>query len=71
MDLKIVINLFTDIFVVDVASASTSTLVKFNQSSYSVNESDGQMQPVLLLSDPLSTNITVQVINLDITATGK
>ena len=45
--------------------------VSFNQSTYSVDEDDGPAQPVLVLSDPSSTDITVQVESNDITATGK
>ena len=45
--------------------------VSFNQSTYSVNENDGPAQPVLVLSNPSSTEITVQVRSNDITATGK
>ena len=35
--------------------------MSFNQSTYSVNEDDGSVQPVLVLSNPSSTNITIQV----------
>ena len=43
----------------------------FNQSMYSVNEDAGPAQPVLVISDPSSTDITVQVTNTDGSATGK
>ena len=45
--------------------------VNFNQSTYSVDEDDGPAQPVLVLSNPSSTDITVQVRSIDITATGE
>ena len=45
--------------------------ISFNQSIYSVDEDDGPAQPVLVLSNPSSTDITVQVRNNDITATGE
>jgi len=45
--------------------------VSFNQSTYSVNEDDGPAQPVLVLSNPSTTDITVQVSTSDGTATGK
>ena len=45
--------------------------VSFSQSAYSVNEDDGVVQPVLVLSNPSSTDITVQVRSNDNTATGK
>ena len=49
----------------------TSINVSFNQSTYSVNESHGVLQPVLVLSESSSTDITVRVRDRSITATGK
>ena len=46
-------------------------IIIFNQSTYSVDEDDGPAQPVLVLSNPSSTVITVQVRSNDITATGE
>ena len=43
----------------------------FNQSIYSVNEEAGPVQPVLVISNPSSTNITVPVTNTDGSATGE
>ena len=55
-----------------IALLYVATTVSFNQSTYSVNEDDGPAQPVLVLSNPSSTDITVQVISSDdITATGE
>ena len=45
--------------------------MKFNQSTYSVNEDAGQAQPVLVISNPSSTDITVQVTVTDGSATGE
>ena len=45
--------------------------VNFEQSMYSVNENAGPAQPVLVLSNPSSTDITVQVFNTDGSATGE
>ena len=45
--------------------------VMFNQSEYIVNEDAGLAQPVLVISNPLSTNITVQVTSTDIFAIGE
>ena len=42
-----------------------------NQSMYSVNEDAGPTQPVLVISNPSSTDITVQVTNTDGSATGE
>ena len=52
------------IFVVDI-------MVSFIQSTYSISEDAGPAQPVLVLSNPSSTDITVQVTNTDGTATGE
>ena len=46
-------------------------VVFFRNSMYSVNEDDKLIQPVLILSDPLSTNITVEVFSTDGSATGE
>ena len=43
----------------------------FNQSMYSVNEDAGLAQPVLVISNPSSTDITVQVTDTEISATGE
>ena len=45
--------------------------MKFNHSRYSVNEDSGPVQPVLVLSNPSSTDITVEVFNTNITALGE
>ena len=50
---------------------ATSLNVSFNQPTYSVNENDGVLQPVLVLSESSSTDITVQVRSTDKTATGE
>jgi len=57
------------IFVIIVVS--TSILLKFNQLTYSVDEDDGLVQTTLVLSNPSSTDITVQIIDTADTATGK
>ena len=43
----------------------------FNQTAYSVNEGDGPAQPVLVLSNQSSTDITIKVFNTDGSATGE
>ena len=45
--------------------------ITFNRSTYGVNEGDRLAQPVLVLSNPSSTNITVQVRDTENTATSK
>ena len=44
--------------------------VSFNQPSYIVDEADGKVEPVLVLSNPSSSVITVQVFSTDGSATG-
>ena len=46
----------------------SATSVSFSQSTYSVDEDDGPAQPVLVLSNPSSTDITVQVRDAQISA---
>ena len=43
----------------------------FNQSMYNVDEDDGPAQLILVLSNPSSSDITVQVITEDGSATGE
>ena len=45
-------------------------VVRFNQSSYNINESSGIIQLLLILSNPSSFNETVSLINTDHTAKG-
>ena len=45
--------------------------VMFSQKMYSVNENAGPVQPLLVLSNPSSTDITVEVFNTDGSATGE
>ena len=45
--------------------------ISFNQSAYSANEDDGVVQPVLVLSNPSSIKITVQVRDDSNNATGE
>ena len=46
-------------------------VITINQSTYSVDESNGLVRPVLVLSNPSSTDITVQVKDNGNTATGE
>ena len=43
----------------------------FSETTYSVNENAGPAQPVLVLSNPSSTTINVEVFNTDGSATGE
>ena len=43
----------------------------FDQSEYSFNEDAGPAQPVLIISNPISTDITVQVTSTDVLAIGE
>ena len=46
-------------------------VIVFNETMYSVHENSGHVQPVLVLSNPTSTDITVQVMDERGTATGE
>ena len=48
----------------------TAATVSFNQSMYIVIENEGPVQPVIVLSNPSSTDVTVQVTDGGGTATG-
>ena len=48
----------------------TVATVSFNKSAYSVNENEGPVQPVLVLNNPSSTDVTVEVTDEGGTATG-
>ena len=45
--------------------------VIFSLLAYSIAEDNGPLQPVLILSNSLSTNVTVQVVDINNTAVGK
>ena len=45
--------------------------VRFSESMYSVNENAGPAQPTVVLSNPSSTDITVQVTTTAGSATGE
>ena len=47
------------------------TTISFEQPAYTVNEADGKVEPVLVLSNPSSSVITVQVFSIDGSALGK
>ena len=47
------------------------SVIRFSQSTYRVNENDELVQPALVLSSPSSSEITVQVNDNGITATGE
>ena len=49
----------------------TVPTINFTQSIHNVDEDDGPAQPVLVLSNPSSTDITISVFSTDGSATGK
>ena len=63
---KMYLNMYVAVYV----TLIFCIVVFFNDSTYNVVERNGYVQPVLVLSKPSSTDITVQVINIDGTATG-
>ena len=54
-----------------VAVYLTAATVRFEQQAHDVREADGTVEPVLVLSNPSSSVITVQVFSIDGSATGK
>jgi len=50
---------------------STAITIGFSQSTYTIRESAGPAQPVLNLSNPSSSDITVEVIDSEIAATSE
>ena len=49
----------------------TVPVVAFDQSTYNIDEDDGPAQPVLVLSNPSSTDFTISVFSTGGSATGK
>ena len=45
--------------------------ISFDQLSYKVSEKDGEVQVMLVLSNPSSTNITIEIVNMNINAMGE
>ena len=43
-------------------------ILKFSQATYRANENTGSVQPVLVLSNPSSINITIQVKDSQVSA---
>ena len=50
---------------------SIAPTVSFSQPTYRVGEDDGIVQPQVVLSNPSSTDITVEVTDTGISATGE
>ena len=50
---------------------SSDSTVRFNQSTYSVNESDGKVNVTLYHSNPSSVDITLRVNSSDVSTDGK
>ena len=49
----------------------TDVTISFNQPFYNINENDGILQPVLVLSNPSSFDATVRVRDVRKTAKGE
>jgi len=52
------------------ATTTFATSVNFSQSTYSVGEDNGSVQPVLVLSNPSMTDITVEIEYINGATTG-
>jgi len=42
-------------------------ILSFSERLYRINENDGVVKPTLTLSNPISTDFTLQVLNVDLT----
>ena len=58
-------------YIIFILIYNPGSVVSFSQSTYRVNEDDKLVQPTLVLSKPLSSEIIVQVNDNDDTATGE
>ena len=47
------------------------TTINFDKSTYSIDEYDGAIHPTLILSNPVSTDVTVKVLSTDGSANGE
>ena len=45
--------------------------IKFSQFTYSAAEDSGALQPALILSNPLSCNITIEILDINGTSAGE
>ena len=61
----------TYIYMVSYVLYSVEVSISFSQSTYIVNENEGLLQAVLILSTPAKTTTIVQVGTNDNTATGE
>jgi len=50
---------------------NVAAMVYFNQPTYNVNEGTGPVQPVLVPTNPSSTDISVEVMGTNVSAFGK
>ena len=48
-----------------------ATTVSFSKSTYSIDEDSGPLYPVLVLSAITNTSITVRVLSISVSASGK
>ena len=66
---KKVVTLHTYIWRLTVSLCLVVANVRFDQQVYTVSEADGRVESVLVLSNPSSSAITVQVFSTDGSAT--
>jgi len=52
-------------------SYSLAITVNFSESNYVIGENDGRAQPMLILSNPSSTDISIRVDTTDVEAIGE
>ena len=67
----ILLTLYVHLHLLLLSSYLIAATVSFVKQTYSINEADGNIQPVLVLSNPSSTAVIVKVLGTDGSATGK
>ena len=55
-------------YIITISHYFTDIILRFNPTTYRINENDESIQPVLVLSNPSLTDITIQVLDNEISA---
>ena len=65
-----IIYIYIYIYIYIVYTFYAAPTISFGESTYSVNEHDGQALLAVVLSNPSSTDISIRVLTVDGSATG-
>ena len=55
-------------YIITISHYFIDIILRFNPTTYRINENDESIQPVLVLSNPSLTDITIQVLDSEISA---